>query len=368
MDIGKKAVYTRPTMHPKELAEGIEYILGRSPALSGRIASCILIANPRAGGFTRLSFARRRHAELKAVRSLASALPLRSDPIPFRLRLTDSQGHAAALAQEYFEETASLGPRDSYHLVMTAGGDGTSLETLVSLMQLPPERRARYIVLRLPFGTGNDGSDGRELGASLGRFLGPCEIATMPAMSIRRAVAAKETLWTFNIASFGADAFIADMTNKLKTSFPGDSYKIWVDVASVLYDMIWPSHPIGIKAYSGAGKLIKDFTRDCLLVAVGVSGRRQYGSNKAVLPDDDNVCVLSRMSLFRKLAVKGPIYTGKGRALSEVELFQARRIVFEHDSALLFQADGEVWRFEAEDFPAEFEILPDSYQVLAGAR
>ncbi|HET7839130.1 MAG TPA: diacylglycerol kinase family protein [Rectinemataceae bacterium] len=354
-------------MHPEELADGLEYILARSPALPGRIASSILIANPKAGGFTRRSFARRRHAELQALVGRAASLPLRPDPIPFRLRLTDSQGHAAALAHEYFAETESQGPKDSYHLLMMAGGDGTSLETLVALMQLPPERRSRYLVLRLPFGTGNDGSDGRELDSCLGRFLGPCRVASSPAMSIRRAAAGKETLWTFNIASLGADAFIAHMTNRLKTSFPGDSYKIWVDIASVLYDSIWPSRPIRVRAFSADGKVAKDFVRDLLLVAVGVTGRRQYGSNKQIFPDDDNVIVLSRMSLFRKLAVKGPIYAGRCRSLPEAELFSARRIVVEHDSALLFQADGEVWRFEAEDFPAEFEILPDSYQVLAGA-
>jgi hypothetical protein len=46
--------------------------------------------------------------------------------------------------------------------------------------------------------------------------------------------------------------------------------------------------------------------QDMLLIAVGVSGHRTYGSNKPILPDDDDVCFVSEMPLLRKLALKGP--------------------------------------------------------------
>ena len=116
-------------------------------------------------------------------------------------------------------------------------------------MELPPEERRHYAVLRLPFGTGNDGSDGRDLRACLGRLLGPCVAAPRTAIldHARGRQGGKKPIWSFNIASFGADAFIAHMTNGLKTVFPGDFYKLWVDIASVFYDLAWPSRDLGLR-------------------------------------------------------------------------------------------------------------------------
>ena len=105
------------------------------------------------------------------------------------------------------------------------------------------------------------------------------------------------------------------MTNKLKTVFPGDFYKLWVDIASVFYDFAWPSRELGVKAFSEAGAVVRDFRRRLLLLAIGASGNRQYGSNKAILPDENNVCAVSQMPLFRKLAVKGPLQNGGHQGL-----------------------------------------------------
>jgi diacylglycerol kinase family enzyme len=356
-------------MRPDELAAELDFLLCRSPAFPGRIAGAVLIANPRAGGFTRKAYARRRHAELELLRTRAASIPPRPVAPPLELALTAEPGHAAEIAAAYIAAnrpvTAISSSERQLRLLISAGGDGTSLEVLGALMDLPPEERAGYLVLRLPLGTGNDGSEGRDLETALGRLLGPCRSSPRSAIRVKPAAAGgKAAQWAFNITSVGADAFIADMTNRLKTSFPGDSYKLWVDVASVLYDFRYPPQPMTVAAWSADGKEVRSFERDCLLMAMGSSGRRQYGSNKPILPDDDNVCFISQMSLLRKLVLKGPIQEGRHRGLPEVDLFQADRLRINYGGALLFQADGEVTRLEAIDFPLEMELLPDSYNVI----
>jgi diacylglycerol kinase family enzyme len=354
-------------MKPAELADGLSYLLDRAPALPGRLVGALLVANPTAGGFTRPAYSKLRQLELLSLKEKAALLPPREGAPRLEVGLTEKPSHAGELAREFFTAARSAGRREGeFRLLMTAGGDGTSHEVLSALMGLPPEERRNYAVLRLPFGTGNDGSDGRGLQACLGRLLGPCIASPRTAILVSpRPEGGKRPIWSFNIASIGVDAYITHMTNKLKTIFPGDFYKLWVDIASIFYDLAWPSRSLALKAFSESGALVRDFERKLLLVAVGASGRRQYGSNKAILPDDDNVCAVSQMPLLRKLAVKGPLQTGKHRGFPEVELFSARRLVIDYPDRILFQADGESSRLDASDFPLGIELLPESYLCLS---
>jgi len=300
----------------------------------------------------------------------SAALASRPDQVPFSLALTDRQGHAADLARGYIG--AALRGRDrpgSLHLLMVAGGDGTSLELVSTLMELEPEERSRFVVLRLPFGTGNDGSEGRNLVESLGRLLGPCGLQSSPAVKCTPAASGgHKPFWAFNIASLGLDAYVAHMTNRLKALFPGDSYKFWVDLSTVLYDKIFHVAPMGLSAWDAAGAKIREVRRPCLLVAAGASGNRQYGSNKRILPDEDNVCAIFQTGLFVKLASKSKIERGLHRGLPIVDLFSASRLVFDYGDRLFAQFDGEAVELGAADFPFTVDILPGSYNVLVPER
>lgn len=354
-------------MKPEELADGLSYLLDRAPSLPRRLAGSLLVANPTAGGFTRPSYSKLRHAELLALRGKAAAMPPQAGRPRLKLGMTTRPSHAAEIARDFFADARASGLRDDeFRLVMPAGGDGTSFEVISSLMELPAEERRHYAVLRLPFGTGNDGSDGRELRSCLGRLLEPCAATQRTAiLAAPNPEGGKSPIWSFNIASFGVDAYIAQMTNKLKTVFPGDFYKLWVDIASVFYDLAWPSRVLSVRAFSSSGAVSRDFRRRLLLLAIGASGNRQYGSNKAILPDENNVCAVSQMPLFRKLAVKGPLQKGGHTAFPEVDLFTAARLVLDYSDRILFQADGEITRFEAADFPISVDLVPDAYLCLS---
>jgi diacylglycerol kinase family enzyme len=356
-------------MQPEELAEGLSYILDRAPALPGTLVGALLVANPTAGGFTRPSYSRLRKAELAELKAEFASLPAQEGRPRLELCRTKQPAHAAEIARGFFAKARASGLKEGeFRLVMTAGGDGTSLEVLSALMELPAQERRHYAVLRLPFGTGNDGSDGRDLRVSLGRFKGACVAASGTAiLTSPNPEGGKAPIWGFNIVSLGVDAYITQMTNRLKNLFPGDFYKLWVDIASVLYDFVWPTRELVLRAFSATGKLAREFKRELILIAIGASGRRQYGSSKAILPDDDNVCAVSQMPFLRKLILKGPLQKGLHRGYPEVDLFSALRLEIEYAHSILFQTDGESMRFDEKDFPLKIELLPGAYQVLSPA-
>ena len=354
-------------MLPEDLHAALARILAHSPAFPGESLVVDLVANPRAGGFTRPAYTRRRFAELAGIEARALALPERKGRVEVRLHLTERSGHASEIAAGIVGDAEADAP-DTRRILMTAGGDGTSLETASVLADLSGAEGSRFAILRLPFGTGNDGSEGRDLAAALGRLLGPLRYAPRQALRlVPNPAGGRRPLWSFNIASVGLDAFVCRMTNRLKSFFPGDSYKLWVDLSSVLYDLVWPPANLRVMAQDGEGRETADFERRCLLFAVGASGRRTYGSNKPILPDDDNACAVFQMSLLKKLVLKDRISSGGHRGLDVVRLFSGTRFVLEYPTSILLQRDGEVDELGAADFPLEIEVVGPVYNVLERA-
>jgi diacylglycerol kinase family enzyme len=345
----------------------ISRLFEHSPAFPGESLAIDLIANPRAGGFLRPAYAKQHKAELALLEARAAGLPLREGSAKVELHLTERSGHAADIMRGILAKAKGDKPGQR-HLVLTASGDGTSMEVASSLAELPPSERSRFSILRLPMGTGNDSSEGRDLKVSLGRVLGPMAFAPTRAISVvPNPAGGKEALWCFNIASVGLDAFVCRMTNRLKSVFPGDSFKFWVDVSSVFYEMVWPPSPLGVTAYDESGRETLAFETPCLLLAMGASGKRQYGSNTPILPDEDNVCVVPTMSLFKKLAFKELITSGRHRGLGDVKLFSAARIKLDYRAGILLQCEGEVTELTSADFPLELRLTEPIYNVLSPA-
>jgi diacylglycerol kinase family enzyme len=353
-------------MQPADLHASLARILAHSPSFPDESLAVDLIANPRAGGFTRTSYARSRFAELDRLVARAEALAMRDKPVSLRLHLTERAGHASEIAQSIIRDAQADAP-GTRRIIFTAGGDGTSLETASVLVELPRDIAGRFALVRLPFGTGNDGAEGRTLESALERFLGPVIAAPRAAIKVSpNPAGGKSPLWSFNIASVGLDAFVCLMTNRLKTFFPGDSYKLWVDFASVFYDLIWPPAPLAVRALDSGGKESFSFTKPCLLFAAGVSGHRTYGSNKRIFPDEDNACAAFQMPLLKKLAFKDKFSAGEHRGLGEdyILLSSGRRFELGYAKGILLQRDGEVTELGPEDFPLVMEVSEPLYNVV----
>ena len=362
-------------MSPEELADGIKTILSHSPAFPGSNLVVDIIANPVAGGFKLKRYTKLRDAELKKLVEKAQKLQKRKESVEVRLHLTEREGHAADIMQELIDLPsgthadghlrADARQESKRHIIITAGGDGTSLEAAERIALLPEPEKDRFGILRLPLGTGNDGSEGRDLITALGRFLGPVKFARRPAVRVTPASAGGgKPRYAFNIASIGLDAYVAEMTNKVKAKISGDFYKFWVDIASVFYDKVYKVAPMHVKLWNNLGKLVRDETKEQLLVVFGVSGYRQYGSNKPILPSKENVVLVSQTSLLRKMAIKTPIETGKYQGLPEVESYSASKAEVEYDKPILLQCDGETQLLTQKDFPLTFEVVRDLYNVV----
>lgn len=362
-------------MSPEELADGIKTILSHSPAFPGSNLVVDIIANPVAGGFKLKRYTKLRDAELKQLVGKAQKLQKRKESVEVRLHLTEREGHAADIMQELIDLPsgthadghlrADARQESKRHIIITTGGDGTSLEAAERIALLPEPEKDRFGILRLPLGTGNDGSEGRDLITALGRFLGPVKFARRPAVRVTPASAGGgKPRYAFNIASIGLDAYVAEMTNKVKAKISGDFYKFWVDIASVFYDKVYKVAPMHVKLWNNLGKLVRDETKEQLLVVFGVSGYRQYGSNKPILPSKENVVLVSQTSLLRKMAIKTPIETGKYQGLPEVESYSASKAEVEYDKPILLQCDGETQLLTQKDFPLTFEVVRDLYNVV----
>ncbi|TFG84078.1 MAG: diacylglycerol kinase [Spirochaetales bacterium] len=357
-------------MDPSVFISGIRHLIEKTPIASDEPLEVALVLNPKAGGFshaTRLSTA---ISDLGSVLAAAEAMPARKPAPSWRVRQTEAPRHAARIAEEFLDE-AAMRQRRTW-LVILACGDGTSHEFLDALSRAPDELRERFIVLRLPMGTGNDGSDGRVLVDALSRLTGHGRIATQVALRVipspggPASVIAPDGEWrSFNIASIGLDAYVTQQTNRFKSSLPGDFYKLWLDIASVLYDRIYPPRDMEIVALDNSGAEATRLNGKFLLIAIGISGRRTYGGNNPILPDDDNVCAIRQMPLLRKLALKGPVASGRHREFPEALLFSANTLEIMYDADILVQMDGEAHPLVAADFPLRIERTAPLIRHLA---
>ncbi|MDR2783063.1 MAG: diacylglycerol kinase [Treponema sp.] len=346
---------------------GVAKICAHTPLAKDKPLRWIIIANPKAGGFTIKSRWKKHAADLNAAIEKAALNPPRKDAAPSGATGVLPTGKAGDAKR--FAETviAAMEQDDAFHLIITAGGDGTSLEVLTALFYASESLRARCAVLRLPMGTGNDGADAWELGKALDLIVSPSTTTFAPALRLTCATTDKGTFLAFNVLSVGLDAFVTHNTNKMKGALPGDSYKLWVDIASLFYDRIYTVGHMDIKAFDEDGAEVRSLSGKPLLIAAGASGRRTYGSHKHILPDDRNVCVVWQMPVYRKLMLKEKFTTGAHIDEPETVLFSASRIEFQGEHPILAQMDGETALLTKEDFPCAIALTGPVIPILRPA-
>lgn len=347
--------------------ESFKRLVERAPAFRGKAVELVIIANPAAGGFTITKRAAENKKFFFDVLEWVMANPVVVKSCDARLHLTAHAGHAREIAETVADEMLSPDYRADLTLVVTAGGDGTSHEVQTAfadrmLLSGHPELSDRLCFLRLPFGTGNDGSDGRFLSESLELLTSEVEIKKNPVVCIRRSESA-ETKYAFNIASVGLDAFVATLTNQLKSKFPGDVYKLMIDAACLFYNRMYKVGAMDVRASLKGTPLWAERAK-WLMVIMGASGHRTYGSNQKILPGESNVCCVHEMSLLAKLSLKELFKSGRHSGNEKAVMLTADRLVLGYDSKLLMQLDGEAITLQAADFPVVMELSEPCLPVL----
>ncbi|MCL2213855.1 MAG: diacylglycerol kinase [Treponema sp.] len=327
---------------------------------------CLIIVNPAAGGFVIKSRWLKNIKILKEYQQKASAMPKREIYKNIVLHLTEGKGSASEMTKSFIDRAE----KDSvpFNLVISAGGDGTHGEIMLAVYNAPNSVRDNMTVLRLPMGTGNDGADSSHMDKALDLLLNPVHVEYAPAVQLITSKSGssswKGQFLAFNILSVGLDAYVTHMTNNMKEKTPGDSYKLWLDIATLFYERRYKVDYFDVKAFDKDNKEVISFREKLLLLAMGASGHRTYGSQHRILPDDRNVCAVKQMPLFSKLAIKGQITKGTHINNPRAIIINANRVEFTGQYPVLAQMDGETALLKPDDFPAILELTKPVIPLL----
>jgi len=319
-----------------------------------------VIVNPHAGFFKRRSTLVRQVFELdRKLQDLRSRFPGRRVEIN-TVHFTERPGHAHQIADAILEKEARE-RRGIEHLIVGCGGDGTANEICRALVMADDALLERIKLLRLPLGTGNDSSDAPTFEQAYELILGEQRTARTGAVAV--TVADGTVYWSFNIASVGCDAYIADLTNRFKRAIPGQAYKMLVNFGAMFYGPVVHPQPMDIHLHDGRLETeVKGIVPS--MIVVGASGHRTYGGHMPVLPAEENVCVIDAMGILRKLAQQKLFYLGRHGELPEVSFHRADRVDVEYRSRIPLNLDGEIVWLDAKDFPLSFRVLNPKIKVL----
>ncbi len=303
---------------------------------------------------------------------------------------TDYAGHAGEYAQSVVELAKNAAKNEEF-LILTAGGDGTSLEVQTVLLKnafldkkIKKIVMEKIAVLRLPFGTGNDGSDGRTLDETLSRLTKPSHFAWQRAVKVTyegkvskeefekdgKKIAEYGSLdadppwYSFNLASIGIDAFITHMTNKTKGILPGNFYKLWVNLAALFYTLRFPYRDMLVEVFDENGKLLRTIESSLEFCLLGVSGHRTYGSNHKILPTDDNFCATLEMYLAQKLKYMKLFAKGEHFTCPVCFFEKAHKVKITYNEYVLVQMDGEVHILHPKHFPLTMERTEPVIKII----
>jgi len=328
---------------------------------------CLVIINPVAGGFIIKSRWKAHLHTLKKYQQKALANPKRELYKNVIMNLTEGMGSAAEITKTFLER-AEKDPVPFY-LIISAGGDGTHREVMNTLFTYSAPVRRSVAVLRLPMGTGNDGADSASLDKALDLLLNPSHIEFAPAVQLIPARSGSSSwregnIYAYNILSVGLDAYVTHMTNIMKGKVPGDSYSFWVDMAALFYEKKYKVDYFDVKAFDDKNNEVASFREKLLLLAMGVTGHRTYGSQHHILPDDRNVCSVKQIPLLAKLALKSKVTKGKHIKSKDVIIFNAHHLEFKCNHPILAQMDGETILLQPDDFPAVMTLTSPIIPLL----
>lgn len=379
---------------PTDIINCISALIARNKLFSGKNLQIYFITNKMAGCFTNKHKSEHykkvfNQAEKEALKDPSCALTITS-----KIFATEYAGHAKDLANAVVTEMiGSYTPGDECILV-AAGGDGTSLEVQTGLFlaaQSEPKKKEMIMnhltLLRLPLGTGNDGTDGHSVEETIQLLKGPLVFQNARALKIYpegkhtdedikrlgKDPAKYSDLnyaapwYCFNIVSIGVDAYVVYMTNTVKKKLPGNFYHLCVPLSGIVYDKDFPIGNATIEMFDENGNKTEEVKTPITLTAVGASGYRVYGGGHKVLPNHHNVCIAPKLSLFKLIRDNHMFIDGSFVGTDVASLHSAEKVRIHYDKAILMQADGEVAMLCKEDFPLVIEKTEPCIRILTSS-
>ncbi len=378
---------------PQDIAECISSLVARNKLWSKKNVFLYFIANKTAGCFTNSSKSEKLKKYLSSVLKEAEALPECAASVSYKIFSTEYAGHAKDLTQSVVAQLIASNEADSENLIVTAGGDGTSLEVQTALfkeaMQGPKHHDAitnHITILRLPLGTGNDGTDGHKIEETIELLRGGLVFANERAVriypekdpseaDILASAGGKDPAkygdpdfrppwYAFNIASLGLDAYVVHMTNTVKKKLPGNFYHLCVPLSGFTYDKAFPLGTAKIEMFGQGDEKFDELNMPITLMAFGASGHRLYGGGHKVLPDENNLCVAPKISLWNLIKENHRFVDGSFKGTPIASLHTVEKVRLSYDKSILMQCDGETVMLTPAHFPLIIELTDPCLRVL----
>jgi len=379
---------------PEDITKCISALIARNKLWAGKDVQCYYITNKTAGCFTNVKKSKHykklfNHAETEAIK-----FPACTKSINSKVFATEYAGHGKDLANAVLVELIATYQPGNECVIIAAGGDGTSLEVQTSLYlaaQNEPKKRDMIMnhitLLRLPLGTGNDGTDGHSVEETIDLLKGPIIFQNARALKIYpEGKHSQEDLnrikkdpkkysnlnydapwYCFNIVSMGLDAYVVYMTNTVKQKLPGNFYHLCVPLSGIVYDKDFPTGTATMELFNDKGQKTEEVTAPITLIAIGASGYRVYGGGHKVLPNEHNVCFTPKVSLPRLIRDNHMFVDGSFVGTDLASLHSADKVRIFYDKAILLQADGEVAMLCKEDFPLVIEKTEPCIRIITKA-
>lgn len=380
-------------LSPAYIAEAISCLVSKNKLWENKKVVITVIANKTAGCFTH----RKKSTKLKNI--LADAVlrnlskPTVTQSVESKIYRTKYANHARELTDAVIAEYAALDD-DIVCLLVTAGGDGTCQEVQTALIKAAYESETKrnvvmnkITILRLPLGTGNDGTDGHSLEETIELLEGPLHFANAKAVKVyyegnptEEQIKAygkdprkfsdkyderiKDTPWfAFNITSIGIDAYVAYLTDFIKKRLPGNFYHLCVPLSGLLYDPTFPPGTGRFELYDKDGNKTEEITTPIEMFTVGASGYRVYGGGHVIFPNHHNVCVTPKLGLLRLMLENHHFVDGSfGPDLAT--LHTAEKIKIYYDKPIIMETDGETMLLVPEHFPLIMERTEPCIRIL----
>ncbi len=378
---------------PQDIAECISALIARNKLWSSKRVYLYFIANKTAGCFTKPAKAEHLKKYFSSVISEISEQPQCVESISYKIFSTEYAGHAKDLTKSVVAQLIASDDPDCENLIVTAGGDGTSLEVQTTLfkeaMQGPKHHDAimnHITILRLPLGTGNDGTDGHKIEETIELLKGGLVFANDRAVRIypekepdvADIIASsngkdpvkygdpdfKSPWYAFNIASIGLDAYVVYMTNTVKKKLPGNFYHLCVPLSGLVYDKHFPLGNAKIEMFSEGGDKTNELSAKITLMAFGASGNRVYGGGHKILPDSNNLCVAPKVTLWTLITQNHRFVDGTFKETDIASLHTVEKVRISYDKPILMQCDGETAMLSPAHFPLIIELTEPCLRVL----
>lgn len=248
-------------------------------------------------------------------------------------------------------------------VLVLAGGDGFHKDCITEIIQRNSADLGKFILYRLPLGTGNDTPLETDVAKALNILFTQNDEKKDSLISV--SAKGRERDYALNVTSFGLDAYVGLFTEKWKGKISGDIYKVLVDFAALFYDFYHRTRISTITVFPSEKKRPPVYIKKRVFLNVfGRKGHTTYGGDKKILPGSENLMVTGYFHIPGRIMLKGMFMKGTHTKLKRVDFFNSDKMILDYPVPLLMELDGEVTHLKRDNFPVTIERLPHWLRVL----